>query len=46
MMNYRTIYYSNYASSSLLLSTHFFGPLANWGIPIAAITDIITKEPK
>ncbi|XP_076296236.1 mitochondrial pyruvate carrier [Lasioglossum baleicum] len=23
-----------------LMSTHFWGPIANWGIPIAAIADI------
>ncbi|CAH0553979.1 unnamed protein product [Brassicogethes aeneus] len=28
-----------------LLSTHFWGPVANWGIPIAAIADI-NKDPK
>lgn len=27
------------------LSTHFWGPLANWGLPIAAMTDLIGKEP-
>ncbi|XP_042888964.1 mitochondrial pyruvate carrier 1-like [Penaeus japonicus] len=26
-----------------LMSTHFWGPVANWGIPIAAIAD--TKKP-
>ncbi|KAF2891866.1 hypothetical protein ILUMI_14302 [Ignelater luminosus] len=28
-----------------LMSTHFWGPVANWGIPIAAIADI-NKDPK
>ncbi|CAG9861244.1 unnamed protein product [Phyllotreta striolata] len=28
-----------------LLSTHFWGPVANWGIPIAAIGDF-KKDPK
>ncbi|XP_018903347.1 mitochondrial pyruvate carrier 1 [Bemisia tabaci] len=28
-----------------LASTHFWGPVANWGIPIAAISDI-RKDPK
>nr|CAH7754077.1 unnamed protein product [Callosobruchus chinensis] len=28
-----------------LMSTHFWGPVANWGIPIAAIADI-SKDPK
>lgn len=26
-------------------STHFWGPVANWGIPLAALADI-TKDPK
>lgn len=26
-------------------STHFWGPVANWGIPIAALADI-NKDPK
>nr|XP_027193868.1 mitochondrial pyruvate carrier 1-like isoform X2 [Dermatophagoides pteronyssinus] len=29
---------------SYLMSTHFWGPVANWGIPIAALADI-QKEP-
>lgn len=29
---------------SYLMSTHFWGPVANWGIPIAAIADI-KKDP-
>ncbi|XP_065353834.1 mitochondrial pyruvate carrier 1 [Cloeon dipterum] len=28
-----------------LMSTHFWGPVANWGIPIAAIADT-KKDPK
>lgn len=28
-----------------LMSTHFWGPVANWGIPIAALMDI-GKDPK
>ncbi|KAK4320471.1 hypothetical protein Pmani_008637 [Petrolisthes manimaculis] len=28
---------------SYLMSTHFWGPVANWGIPIAAIAD--TQKP-
>jgi hypothetical protein len=28
-----------------LMSTHFWGPVANWGIPIACIADI-SKDPK
>merc|ERR1711939_1059954 len=27
-----------------LMSTHFWGPVANWGLPLAAITDISTKD--
>lgn len=30
---------------SYLMSTHFWGPLANWGIPVAAINDF-SKDPK
>ncbi|KAF2348237.1 Mitochondrial pyruvate carrier [Trinorchestia longiramus] len=29
-----------------LMSTHFWGPVANWGIPIAAIADISNKPPE
>lgn len=28
-----------------LMSTHFWGPVANWGIPLAALADI-QKDPK
>jgi len=28
-----------------LLSTHFWGPVANWGLPLAAISDF-KKDPK
>lgn len=28
-----------------LMSTHFWGPIANWGLPIAAITDM-KKSPE
>ncbi|XP_067617581.1 mitochondrial pyruvate carrier 1 [Eurosta solidaginis] len=28
-----------------LMSTHFWGPVANWGIPLAAIADF-KKDPK
>jgi len=28
-----------------LMSTHFWGPIANWGIPIAALSDV-RKDPK
>jgi len=27
------------------MSTHFWGPMANWGIPIAAVADL-SKDPK
>ncbi|KAB0802319.1 hypothetical protein PPYR_04505 [Photinus pyralis] len=30
---------------SYLMSTHFWGPVANWGIPLAALADI-KKDPK
>lgn len=29
----------------LLYSTHFWGPIANWGIPLAALADI-RKDPR
>lgn len=29
----------------LLCSTHFWGPVANWAIPLAAMADI-RKDPK
>lgn len=32
-------------SRSYFMSTHFWGPIANWGIPLAAIADI-RKDPK
>ncbi|KXS16293.1 brain protein 44-like protein [Gonapodya prolifera JEL478] len=28
------------------LSTHFWGPVANWGLPLAAIADVQTKTPE
>lgn len=28
-----------------IFSTHFWGPVANWGIPIAALADI-RKDPQ
>lgn len=27
-----------------LLSTHFWGPLANWSLPLAAISDMTTRD--
>jgi len=29
-----------------LMSTHFWGPVANWGIPVAAIADCSRKSPE
>ncbi|GAA5877043.1 hypothetical protein JCM16303_006145 [Sporobolomyces ruberrimus] len=28
------------------MSTHFWGPVANWGLPLAAIADLTGKDPK
>lgn len=28
------------------MSTHFWGPVANWGLPLAAISDCINKDPE
>lgn len=28
-----------------LMSTHFWGPVANWGIPLAALADLSRKSP-
>ncbi|KAM7240741.1 hypothetical protein CapIbe_008647, partial [Capra ibex] len=33
------------AGARSLLSTHFWGPVANWGLPIAAINDM-KKSPE
>ncbi|CAD6566936.1 MAG: pyruvate transporter mpc1 [Cyphobasidiales sp. Tagirdzhanova-0007] len=30
--------------SAITSGTHFWGPIANWGLPLAAITDITTKD--
>ncbi|CAK5009096.1 unnamed protein product [Meloidogyne enterolobii] len=27
-------------------STHFWGPVANWGLPLAALGDFATKDPE
>jgi len=32
------------AARQYFLSTHFWGPIANWGLPIAAMTDLIGKD--
>ncbi|GAA5857207.1 hypothetical protein JCM8547_009372 [Rhodosporidiobolus lusitaniae] len=31
---------------SYFMSTHFWGPVANWGLPLAAITDLTGKDAK
>ena len=31
---------------SYLMSTHFWGPVANWGLPLAAYADLTTKSPE
>ena len=36
-------YLTNKEMRSYLMSTHFWGPVANWGIPLAAIAD--TNKP-
>ena len=36
----------NYQAVHFFFSTHFWGPVANWGIPIAAIADISRKPPE
>jgi hypothetical protein len=35
---------SPFSWRSYFFSTHFFGPLANWGIPLAAIGDMYRKD--
>ncbi|KAE9408093.1 UPF0041-domain-containing protein [Gymnopus androsaceus JB14] len=32
------------ASREYLMSTHFWGPLANWGLPLAALADLRKDE--
>ncbi|WWC89410.1 uncharacterized protein L201_004334 [Kwoniella dendrophila CBS 6074] len=32
------------AAREYFFSTHFWGPMANWGLPIAALTDIATRD--
>lgn len=29
-----------------MFSTHFWGPVANWGVPISGMYDIFMKSPK
>lgn len=41
-------YFRQYSAKewqSYFLSTHFWGPVANWGLPIAAIADL-KKNPE
>lgn len=37
--------YENVIIQCIFCSTHFWGPIANWGIPIAALSDV-RKDPK
>jgi len=32
------------AARQYFFSTHFWGPVANWGLPIAALSDIVNKD--
>ncbi|EIW70726.1 hypothetical protein TREMEDRAFT_61237 [Tremella mesenterica DSM 1558] len=32
------------AARQYFFSTHFWGPLANWGLPLAALADIVNKD--
>ncbi|XP_031631183.1 mitochondrial pyruvate carrier 1 [Contarinia nasturtii] len=46
--NFAQKFFNNLKSKEFrdyLMSTHFWGPIANWGIPIAALADI-RKDPK
>ena len=38
-------YVSSKEFRSYLMSTHFWGPVANWGLPLAAIADT-NKSPE
>ncbi|XP_047361460.1 mitochondrial pyruvate carrier 1-like isoform X2 [Vespa velutina] len=44
-MNHIRKLVSSKETRDYFLSTHFWGPIANWGIPIATIADI-KKDPK
>ncbi|KAF8350078.1 mitochondrial pyruvate carrier, partial [Amanita rubescens] len=32
------------AARTYFLSTHFWGPVANWGLPLAAMSDLVSKD--
>ncbi|CAG7847649.1 SubName: Full=Related to FMP37-Found in Mitochondrial Proteome {ECO:0000313/EMBL:CCA73541.1} [Serendipita indica DSM 11827] len=32
------------AAREYFLSTHFWGPVANWGLPLAALSDLVNKD--
>ncbi|WVF71530.1 hypothetical protein IAT40_006338 [Kwoniella sp. CBS 6097] len=32
------------AAREYFFSTHFWGPVANWGLPIAALSDIVNRD--
>ncbi|KAG8798390.1 hypothetical protein FRC16_007325 [Serendipita sp. 398] len=32
------------AAREYFFSTHFWGPVANWGLPIAALSDLVNKD--
>jgi len=32
------------AARQYFFSTHFWGPVANWGLPLAAISDIVNRD--
>ncbi|KAL7421678.1 hypothetical protein Q5752_003447 [Cryptotrichosporon argae] len=32
------------AGRQYFFSTHFWGPVANWGLPLAAVTDVLTRD--
>ncbi|CAK9821174.1 Mitochondrial pyruvate carrier 1 [Anthophora plagiata] len=44
-MNRVKKFLSSKETRNYFMSTHFWGPIANWGIPIAAIADI-QRDPK
>ncbi|CAK9830472.1 Mitochondrial pyruvate carrier 1 [Anthophora retusa] len=44
-MNRVKKFLSSKETRNYFMSTHFWGPVANWGIPIAAIADI-QRDPK
>ncbi|XP_065558840.1 mitochondrial pyruvate carrier 1-like [Artemia franciscana] len=46
-MSYKRVvnYFTGKEMRDYLMSTHFWGPVANWGIPIAALSDL-KKDPE